>query len=103
MAALEVTDPESFDLDEFRDFLAAQSDLGTKSTPRFVRVSGNLPTTGSNKVQKNVLQAQGWRCFDPVYHWAGRGPTEYELMSDTDKDAVEAEFAEHGRQRLLSV
>lgn len=103
MAALEVTDPESFDLDEFRDFLAAQSDLGTKSTPRFVRVSGNLPTTGSNKVQKNVLQAQGWRCSDPVYHWAGRGPTEYELMSDTDKDAVEAEFAEHGRQRLLSV
>lgn len=103
MAAVEVADPESFDLGQFRDFLLAQADLGTKSTPRFVRISANLPTTGSNKVQKNLLQAQAWRCTDRVYHWAGRGEPEYRPMSETDKSAVEAQFATHGRQRLLSV
>ena len=103
MVALEVADPDSFDLDEFRDFLDTQSDLGTKSTPRFVRVSAHLPTTGSNKVQKNVLQAQGWRCSDAVYRWAGRGPTKYRLLTAQDQAELEAEFTTHGRQRVLSV
>ncbi len=103
MVALEVAEPNSLDLDEFRDFLATQSDLGTKSTPRFVRVSASLPTTGSNKVQKNVLQAEGWRCSDSVYHWAGRRPAEYRLMTPQDKAELEAEFTTHGRGRVLSV
>ena len=103
MVALEVAEPNSFDLDEFRDFLATQSDLGNKSTPRFVRVSASLPTTGSNKVQKNVLQAEGWRCSDSVYRWAGRGPAEYRLMTPQDKAELEAEFTTHGRGRVLSV
>jgi len=102
MAAVEVADPAAFDLAEFRDFLLAQADLGTKSTPRFIRVSANLPTTGSNKVQKNLLQAEAWRCADLVYRWAGRGEPEYLPMSEQQKSDLESEFATHGRYRLLT-
>jgi len=101
MAALEVTEPRTFDLAEFRDFLAGQPDLGTKSTPRLVRVSATLPTTGSNKVQKSLLQTQAWRCADLVYRWTGRGATEYRLMSEADKADLESQFAAHGRQRMV--
>ncbi|MFE1784984.1 acyl-CoA synthetase, partial [Streptomyces sp. NPDC059506] len=90
-----------FDGDGLRDFLAAQPDLGTKSAPRFVRVSRHLPTTGSNKVRKNLLQAQAWDCADPVHRWTGRGAPEYRPMTEADREALRAEFTAHGRQRFL--
>ncbi len=103
MAAIEVSDPTDFDPEEFASFLAGQDDLGTKSAPRFVRVSTNLPVTGSNKVLKRELQAQLWRGSEPVYHWQGRGEPIYALMSDDDKRELEAQFEASGRQRFLGV
>ncbi|MEE2031490.1 AMP-binding protein [Rhodococcus chondri] len=103
MAAIEVSDLTDFDPEEFAGFLAVQGDLGTKSAPRFVRVSTNLPVTGSNKVLKRELQAQLWRCDEPVYRWEGRGAPEYVLMSDEDKRELEAQFVASGRQRFLDV
>jgi fatty-acyl-CoA synthase len=44
---------------EFETFLDAQSDLGTKSRPRFVRLLDSLPRTATNKVLKRELQADG--------------------------------------------
>ena len=103
MAAIEVSDPTDFDPEEFASFLAGQDDLGTKSAPRFVRVSTNLPVTGSNKVLKRELQAQLWRGSEPVFHWQGRGEPVYALMSDDDKRELEAQFEASGRQRFLGV
>ncbi len=101
MAAVEVADPDAFDLREFAEFLSAQDDLGSKGAPRLLRVSANLPVTGSNKVLKRALQEQGWRTDEPVHRWTGRGAPEYHLMSASDKQALESEFAAFGRQRML--
>lgn len=101
MAALEIEPHGRFDPAEFCDFLAAQEDLGTKATPRLLRVSHGLPTTGSNKVQKAVVQRQAWRCDDPIYRWAGRPPAVYALMTGEDIRRWEEEFARHGRIRFI--
>ncbi|PND49415.1 AMP-binding protein [Rhodococcus aetherivorans] len=103
MAAIEVESLAGFDPVEFAEFLTGQADLGSKAAPRFVRVSTNLPVTGSNKVLKRELQAQRWHTTEPVYRWVGRGAPEYTAMSADDKAALDREFAAHGRQRLLSV
>ncbi|MBJ7476276.1 MULTISPECIES: AMP-binding protein [Rhodococcus] len=101
MAAIEVADLADFDPVEFADYLAAQADLGTKAAPRFVRVSTDLPVTGSNKVLKRELQADRWRTDEPVFHWVGRGTPEYTLMTETDVVNLEKEFETHGRSRFL--
>ncbi|TRW85608.1 AMP-binding protein [Mycolicibacterium sp. 018/SC-01/001] len=99
MAAVEVADPHRFDVAEFALFLGQQTDLGAKGMPRLLRISGDLPVTGSNKVLKRELQAQRWHTHEPVYRWAGRGSPAYQQMTDADKDALDAEFTAHGRQR----
>ncbi|MET0699779.1 MAG: acyl-CoA synthetase, partial [Mycobacterium sp.] len=99
MAAIEVADPETFDAAGFADFLTARDDLGRKGVPRLLRVSADLPVTGSNKVLKRELQEQGWRCADLVYHWVGRGRPDYHRMSDADRRALDSEFGRHGRAR----
>ncbi|NKY60738.1 AMP-binding protein [Nocardia flavorosea] len=101
MAAIEVAQISDFDPAGFANFLAAQDDLGTKAAPRFVRVSVNLPVTGSNKVLKRELQAQLWRVGDPVYHRVGRGALTYELLTEPGKQALEQEFHTYGRARFL--
>ncbi|MFD4406014.1 AMP-binding protein [Nocardia sp. NPDC058499] len=101
MAAIEVAQVSDFDPAEFADFLGGQDDLGTKAAPRFVRVSANLPVTGSNKVLKRELQAQLWRVGDPIYHRVGRGALTYELLTETGKQELEQEFHTYGRARFL--
>ncbi|MFI5717618.1 AMP-binding protein [Nocardia sp. NPDC051750] len=101
MAAIEVADIAAFDPDEFAVFLDGQDDLGTKSAPRFVRVSESLPVTGSNKVLKRELQAQLWRGDEPVFHRVGRRATKYVLFTETDEQALEREFHACGRARFL--
>lgn len=101
MAAVEMEPGEVFDPVEFAAFLGGQPDLGSKAVPRFVRVSPKLPVTGSNKVRKNELQAESWRCVDPVWRWEGRGGPEYLRMDSADKDELVAQFFGAGRQRLL--
>lgn len=99
MAAVEVADPASFDVDAFAEFLIGQKDLGSKGFPRFLRVSANLPATGSNKVLKRTLQAQRWHTDDPVHRWVGRGRPQYRLMTADDRAALDAEFARYGREQ----
>ena len=101
MAALEVADPDAFDLDDFAAFLVSQDDLGAKGIPRLLRLSADLPATGSNKVLKRDLQAQRWHTDEPVYRWVGRGRPHYRAMTGDDRSALDAEFAEHGRNSLV--
>ncbi|WP_273732708.1 AMP-binding protein [Mycolicibacterium septicum] len=101
MAAIEVADPDGFDVAAFVSYLAGQDDLGTKGIPRFLRVSKNLPVTGSNKVLKRELQQDRWHTDEVVYRWAGRGGPVYRAMDDDDKKSLDDEFAQYGRQRYL--
>jgi fatty-acyl-CoA synthase len=66
MAAVVLTEGAEFDAEKFRDFLAAQPDLGPKQWPSFVRVSSSLPRTETFKVIKRLLQSEGVDCPDPV-------------------------------------
>ncbi len=67
MAALVLAAGASFDVDEFRSFLAEQPDLGPKQWPSYVRVAAALPRTETFKVLKRVLSAEGLECADPVF------------------------------------
>jgi fatty-acyl-CoA synthase len=67
MAALVVQDGAEFDSAEFREFLSAQSDLGPKQWPAFVRISAALPRTETFKVLKRQLSAEGTESSDPVH------------------------------------
>ncbi len=98
MAAVEVADPASFDVDAFAEYLIGQEDLGSKGFPRLLRISANLPATGSNKVLKRDLQAERWHTDEPVHRWVGRGCPQYRLMTVADRAALDAEFATHGRE-----
>ncbi|ORW21480.1 acyl-CoA synthetase [Mycolicibacter nonchromogenicus] len=67
MAALVPARGASFDVDDFRAFLAEQPDLGPKQWPSYVRVAAELPRTETFKVLKRVLSAEGTECADPVF------------------------------------
>jgi fatty-acyl-CoA synthase len=59
MAALVLRDDAELSAVEFRDFLAGQSDLSPKAWPRHVWITGDLPSTATNKVVKRELTALG--------------------------------------------
>lgn len=102
MAAVEVSEPTTFEDLDLGAFLAAQADLGTKGAPRFVRFSRRLPSTGSNKLAKKEIQLAGWRrTDDPVFWWSGRGTPTYVPFTDMDRDALVQEFEAAGRIRFL--
>jgi fatty-acyl-CoA synthase len=115
MAALVLKEP--FDPDAYAAFLAERRDLGAKSLPRYVRIATALPQTPSHKVVKRLLAKEAWRTSDPVW-WhptgttgtgttgtgttgTGTTGTRMRLLGGEDADAIESEFARHGRQHLL--
>jgi fatty-acyl-CoA synthase len=86
MAALELNDPDRFDISAFDGFLKGQLDLGPKWIPDFVRVSGDLPKLASLKVDKSRLRKEAWNT-ETVYWRPGRNeplrvltPTERRLL-----------------------
>ena len=99
MAALEFPGGE-FDPGAFGAFLAEQPDLGTKWSPRLVRVTPDLPLTATHKVSKPALRRMLWHGEDPVYERTGE---RYALMTAGRKGALEAEYARHGRDHLLGL
>jgi fatty-acyl-CoA synthase len=101
MAALELHDGGVFDPDDFQAFLAAQTDLGPKWIPRLVRLTPQIPLTGSNKVRKVPLRQERWTTTDPVWWRADARTSEWSAMTDTDKDAFNASFAARGREAAL--
>jgi fatty-acyl-CoA synthase len=72
MAALQLRPGAVFEPVEFARFLDAQSDLGTKWAPRFVRVCRELPITATSKVLVRTLRAQRWNSTDSVWWRPGR-------------------------------
>src|SRR5262249_29774043 len=100
MAALQLRPDAAFDPDAFAAFLDAQPDLGTKSTPRFVRIAGTLPVTETSKVLKRVRGGEGGERGDLVGGRRERGGA-YEPLTPADVEGLRAEFAARGRQRVL--
>jgi fatty-acyl-CoA synthase len=97
MAALEIPGGE-FDPGAFGSFLGAQPDLGTKQSPRLIRITASLPETATHKVSKPALRRLLWQGEDPVYERDGES---YVLMTADRKSALAAEYAGHGREHLL--
>ena len=64
MAALVLRDGENLTPAQFEEFLAGQSDLSPKAWPRYVWLTGDLPSTATNKIVKRQLAAQGTRVPD---------------------------------------
>ncbi len=75
---------------EFATFLAAQSDMGTKWSPRFIRQSGELPITATNKVLKGALRSERWNCDEPLLWQATKGGT-FEVLSREQARQLESE------------
>jgi len=118
MAVLELSDPGGFDPGAFADFLADQPDLGTKWAPRFVRVTGHVPLTGSGKVDKRPLRTELWRCADAVW-WRpfeesrprppggapdrGAAGAAYRRLTAADVATIERLFDAHDRRGLIDM
>jgi fatty-acyl-CoA synthase len=100
MAALELEDGTSFDPASFTAFLAAQSDLGTKWAPRYVRIVTAIPVTATNKVDKKPLRSAQWNTSDPLWHRVGRSES-YQPMTEADRGDLREEFDANGRLDLL--
>jgi fatty-acyl-CoA synthase len=94
MAALQLRPGAEFDAPGFATFLEAQSDLGTKWAPRFVRVCPELPVTATSKVLVRTLRADRWNTTDPVWWRPGRGAdAPYRPLLAADVDALEESVA----------
>ncbi|MGW7461581.1 AMP-binding protein [Streptomyces sp. NPDC054797] len=99
MAAVSLQDGADFDPSAFAAFLAAQPDLGTKMSPRYVRVLPAMPVTATNKVHRVALRRAAFRCPDPV--WTRTPSGAYELLDAESLSALLATYDTHGRTDLL--
>ena len=100
MAALQLGEGVCFDPVGFATFLSAQSDLGSKWSPTYVRIVTNLPMTQTNKILKRDLVKQQWRTSEPVW-WRSGKDVAYQLFTAADLDALTARFAAAGRAQLV--
>jgi fatty-acyl-CoA synthase len=100
MAAFELRSGAVFDAEGFADFLEAQSDLGTKWAPAYVRVMKALPVTGTSKLDRKILRAERWQTPDPVWWRRGRA-LEYKRLTGEDVETIEKEFDAANRRHLL--
>ena len=96
MAVLEMQPGADFDPGGFAEFLSAQTDLGTKWSPRFVRITAAIPVLGNGKVNKKPLRADAWLCADVVW-WKPPGAQQYTPMTDDDRAGLRSQFADHDR------
>jgi fatty-acyl-CoA synthase len=92
MATLLLRDGRSFDPEGFAEFLAGESDMGTKWAPRYVRITDQLPVTATTKVLKRVLRTEGWRCAEPVW-WRPQKDAAYQPLTPADADTLDQAVA----------
>ncbi|MFE5767142.1 AMP-binding protein [Streptomyces sp. NPDC056485] len=100
MAAVALEEGERFSPEAFSAFLAAQPDLGTKMSPRYVRIVESMPVTGTNKIHRAALRRSGFRCPDPVW-WSPPGGSGYRPLGPADLAGLLAAYEAHGRAELL--
>jgi fatty-acyl-CoA synthase len=101
MAAIEMLAGTTFDPESFATFLGEQRDLGTKWSPRYVRIVDALPVGATNKIDKRPLRAERWETTDRLYRRAPRTAT-YQPFTAADASALRAEFDANDRANLLA-
>jgi fatty-acyl-CoA synthase len=97
MAAVQLRPDATFDAAAFDRFLAEQPDLGTKWSPRYVRITETLPVTETQKVLKRVLRRERWEVPDPLF-WRPHKGEALQAMTDADRTELHARF--EARDRL---
>jgi acyl-CoA synthetase (AMP-forming)/AMP-acid ligase II len=102
MAAIELRPGSTFDPDDFDEFLDEQPDLGTKWSPRYVRVVDTVPVTETQKPMKRLLRGQRWEVDDEV-HWRPAKGEALRPMSAGDREELQRRFEERGRVGALDV
>ncbi|MFC9789387.1 long-chain-fatty-acid--CoA ligase [Rhodococcus sp. NPDC127528] len=90
--AVAVVPTDTFDIDEFAEFLTAQPDLGPKQMPSFVRVTTDLPKTATFKVLGRSLSAERWNAADPTWYRAP-GATSFEPVTPELQAELDAELS----------
>ena len=100
MVAVVLRDGADFDAAAFAEWLDAQADLGPKWQPRFVRLSGALPSTPTNKILTRTLVHEKFRSDrlhgDPVFRRT-RGDTSFSAFTTDDEANLRAAFEANGR------
>ena len=99
MAAIEYDG--DFDADAFDAFLREQPDLGTKWSPRFVRVVDAIPLTATGKVDRNPLRKQKWHTTDPLW-WRPEPKGPFWAFDVSAHDTWRAQFVESGREEFFA-
>ncbi len=100
MAAIELRPGTRFDPADFDEFLDEQPDLGTKWSPRYVRIAAEMPKTETQKVLKRLLRREHWMVDDDVF-WRETKGTPLRVMSVADRDELHARFAARDRMDQL--
>jgi fatty-acyl-CoA synthase len=103
MAGLVMREGETLDPDAFARWLDAQSSIGPKWRPRYLRVLRDPPTTGTNKIVKRTLVHQKFRpdrvAGDALYI-RERGDDSYREFGAADADALLESFRRYRRERF---
>ncbi|MFD4182598.1 long-chain-fatty-acid--CoA ligase [Rhodococcus sp. NPDC058514] len=89
--AVALVPTDGFDIGDFAEFLSAQTDLGPKQLPSFVRVAADLPKTATYKVLARSLSAERWNAADPVWFRAP-GSSEFEPVTPELRAKLDAEL-----------
>jgi fatty-acyl-CoA synthase len=101
MAAIELRPGAAFDASQLAEFLAAQPDLGTKMTPRFVRIVDAIPMTSTMKPVRRDLRRAAWITDDSVWWRRSAKARDFVLLTATDVDELREAFVRHGRASFL--
>ncbi|WP_424213659.1 AMP-binding protein [Streptomyces sp. BI20] len=100
LATLALQPGTTFDPDAFTAFLAAQPDLGTKMTPRYLRITPTMPVTATNKIHRVALRKAGFRSPDPTWWRPTPAPTYHPLTPEALQSLL-TRYATHNRTHLL--
>ncbi len=103
MAVIELAEGVAFDPAAFDAFLDDQRDLGTKWSPRYVRIVEALPVTATNKIDKAPLRRARWTATgDDALYWRPERRQPLRRLDDADRVEIAARFAANGRAEVLN-
>jgi fatty-acyl-CoA synthase len=103
MAAIVLRDGATFHEEAFGRWLDDQADLGPKWHPRYVRITGAMPTSPTNKILKRTLVHEKFRTDRTIGDrlWQRtKGASAFEPFGDKDAEALKQEFVKYGRERF---